>query len=111
MIINNFGWRLGNQMFQIATAVAVTERDGGRVFFPKWDYADMFEGGFIGADRPGAVKRWKEPGFHFTEIPVGTTLIDGYFQSEKYFKDYDSKIRNMFTIKKDIRDALYEKHK
>lgn len=111
MIINNFGWRLGNQMFQIATAVAVTERDGGKVFFPKWDYADMFEGVFIGSDRPGAVKKWQEPGFHYTEIPTGTTLINGYFQSEKYFKDSDSKIRKMFTIKKDIKDSIYEKHK
>lgn len=111
MIINGFTHRLGNQMFQIATAVAITERDGGVVFFPKWNYADMFNGDFIThLENNKHYKQWSEPNFHFTEIPHGTNVISGYFQSEKYFKDYDYKIREMFSIKKEIVDAVYKKN-
>jgi len=42
--IKNFGWRLGNQMFQIATAVALGEKTKREVWFPGWEYAEIFEG-------------------------------------------------------------------
>lgn len=111
IIIKNFGWRLGNQLFQIATAVAISERDGGHVNFPTWKYADIFEGDFSLIDRPSVYKEWQEPGFHYVDIPIGTTAINGYFQSEKYFKKYENKIREIFTIKSEIKDSIYEKHK
>jgi len=109
--ISNFGWRLGNQMFQLAAATAVAERDGDKVLFPNWDYAQMFEGEFVsekGENKPNRVHQ--EPGFHYTEIPKRTTVINGYFQSEKYFKDYDSKIRSMFKIREGIIEPLLKKH-
>lgn len=113
ILINNFGWRLGNQMFQIATASATAEKAGTGVAFPKWDYANMFEGDFTPVPFHSIFRAaHKEPGFHYTEItPKENMILDGYFQSEKYFKDSDSKIRKMFTIKQDIKDAVYEKHK
>lgn len=110
--INSFGWRLGNQMFQIATIVSLAERDGVEASIPNWAYANMFEGNFLTPQiGTGPYKNWTEPGFHYTEIPAGTNVLNGYFQSEKYFKEHDSKIRKMFTIKKEIRDAVYEKNK
>ena len=109
--INSFGWRLGNQMFQIAAAAALAERDGDEFWIPNWAYADMFEGEFVLQGRGGPFKQWTEPGFHHTDIPEGMNVLNGYFQSEKYFKDNDSKIRKMFTIKQGIKDAIYKKHK
>lgn len=109
--INNWGWRLGNQMFQLATAVALSERNGAEVNFPEWKYADMFDGEFSGAGGTPSRDYWKEPGFHYTEIPVETNIIDGYFQSEKYFKDSENKIKEMFTIKQEIKDSVYEKNR
>lgn len=109
--INNFGWRLGNQMFQIATAVALAERDGVEAIIPNWAYADIFEGNFITPQvAKGPYNNWNEPGFHYTEIPSGTNIINGYFQSEKYFKDSESKIREMFKIKPEIISSVYEKN-
>ena len=109
--INSFGWRLGNQMFQIATAIALAEKSNNNVSVPNWKYEHMFEGEFKEWKGQGKYKQWTEPGFHYTEIPEKTTSLNGYYQSEKYFKDHDSKIRKMFTIKQDIRDSIYEKHK
>jgi len=109
--INNFGWRLGNQMFQIAAATALSEKNGHSVNVPNWKYGRIFEGEFKEWKGQGKHIQWQEPGFHYTEIPSNTNAINGYFQSEKYFKDCDSKIREIFTIKQEIKDALYEKHR
>ena len=111
--IDNFGWRLGNQMFQIAASVGLSEKNGLNVNFPNWKYANMFEGDFkeCKVNFNYNQNKWIDPGFHYTEIPKETTLINGYFQSEKYFKEIDYKIREMFTIKKNIKDAIYNRHK
>ena len=113
ILIKNFGWRLGNQMFQIATAFSVAEKSGTKVSFPQWSYENIFEGDFTPNKSHtfvGVIH--KEPGFHYTEInPNENMILDGYFQSEKYFKNIDYKIREIFTIKKSIKNIIYEKHK
>jgi len=110
--INNFGWRLGNQMFQLATAIAVAEKAETAVAFPEWKYAEIFEGDFTPVSFHSMLRIiHKEPGFHYTEIsPKENMILDGYFQSEKYFKDCD-KVKEMFKIKQDIIDSVYEKNK
>lgn len=94
--INNFGWRLGNQLFQIAAAVALAKSNNDYVAFPKWDYAQYFAGDFTPIDFHG-VYEYKEDGFHHKPIVYRKTLgLNGYFQSEKYFLDKKYTIRNMF---------------
>jgi hypothetical protein len=112
ILIENFGWRLGNQMFQIATACSVAEKSGTEVSFPKWKYEDIFDGDFTPKESEPVSILYRETGFHYTEItPNKSMSLEGYFQSEKYFKNIDSKIRKMFNIKKSIKDIIYEKHK
>lgn len=51
---------------------------------------------------------YHEPAFHYIPIPElkQNILIQGYFQSQKYFIDYEDKIRNLFStdidVKKDV---------
>ena len=58
--INNFGWRLGNQLFQIATAVTVAKSNNDYVAFPKWDYAEYFAGDFTHQDFHGVYEQKEE---------------------------------------------------
>lgn len=110
--IKSFGWRLGNQMFQIATALSVAEKSGTEVSFPRWEYESIFDGDFTHKEYQNVLVEYKEPGFNYTEIkPNESMSLEGYFQSEKYFKNIDSKIRKMFNIKKSIKDSVYEKNK
>ena len=49
----------------------------------------------------------RENGFTYNELPVGSmigtnTMIHGYFQSEKYFKDYRNDLLKEFAFKKHI---------
>jgi hypothetical protein len=44
-------------------------------------------------------RQTNEAGYHYTEIPDypnRNILLYGYFQSEKYFKDYEDEVRNLF---------------
>lgn len=94
--INNFGWRLGNQMFQIATAVTLASRYDDYVAFPEWDYAQYFAGDFTPVQFHG-VYEYKEEGFHYQPIVYRKALgLNGYFQSEKYFIDRRYTILDMF---------------
>jgi hypothetical protein len=53
-----------------------------------------------------------EPYFHYHEIPDFKlpTIIDGYFQSEKYFNKNKKQIKNLLSPSKLIKDKIYEKY-
>lgn len=107
--INNFGWRLGNQMFQLATAVTLAKSNNDYVAFPKWDYAQYFAGDFTPVDFHGVYEH-KEDGFHYRPIVYRKALgLNGYFQSEKYFIDQQHTIRTMFVPNKDVERTVFEK--
>ncbi len=94
--INSFGWRLGNQLFQIAAAVALAKKNNDKVAFPEWDYAQHFEGDFTPVEF-NPIFSHGENGFDYKPIPyLKGMAINGYFQSEKYFMDYETMIRDMF---------------
>lgn len=110
--IRNFGWRLGNQMFQIATGFALAKRKEQEVSVPAdWAYANLFEGEFKPGAINGPVSEWNENGFHYTEIPITSNIINGYFQSEKYFSDFEDEVKALFKIKQGIINDLSDKHK
>lgn len=104
--------RLGNVMFEIATAVGYSLKHG-------IEYNSPTTGN--GVD-PGTIERYlsffpnikrgneiKEPFFHYeengrheyNEIPYHENIkIDGFFQSEKYFKEYRKEIVELFSLPK-----------
>lgn len=105
--------RLGNQAFQIAACIGSAMSMGVKYVIPRqtinnevWPayFTDLFE------DKTNELhgknlKLWKEPSHSFTEIPklspkpiYDGLLLDGFFQSERYFKKYIPKIRGLFQI-------------
>ena len=97
-------------MFQIACVTALAKRNNNEVAYPEWKYAKCFKGDFT-PKKSSVVNIFKEPGFDFTKIPYSQNLsIDGYFQSEKYFKDYDKLIRDKFEPTDEIKNKLLEKY-
>ena len=44
--------------------------------------------------------------YHHQELPIGNISLNGYWQSEKYFKDHKSEICDDFSMSIDIRDKI-----
>lgn len=106
--IRDFGWRLGNQMFQIAAAVGLAEKYGDKVAFPQWDYAKYFNGDFTPVDfNPNSVYVQNE--FHYNPIPYKEDMaIQGYFQSEKFFGHCKKKIKSVFSFEDKLKENASE---
>ena len=93
---------LGNSLFQASCTIALAKRNNTSYFFPStWKYKNSFNipsECFINTIRP--LSTYSEPNFHYDTIPYRNNMnISGYFQSEKYFKDYEADIRNLLTTK------------
>lgn len=115
---------LGNFMFQIAAAYAYAKRYDRKVGFSAQQARGPHKGAleyekniFKDIDLwffPKDFREVVECGFHYTEIPSypdRSILFSGYFQSEKYFKDYEDEVRDLFMsyeveIDDKIRDLL-----
>lgn len=101
---------LGNQLFQIATATALAWRNGDNAIFdfescytplqgkPATNYREnIFRNIKEGTFEPEAY--YKEPSHEFRPIPYQKgLLIDGYYQSERYFSDVLDKIQDLFVL-------------
>lgn len=56
---------------------------------------------------------YSEPQFSFVEIPFikGNVLLTGYYQSIKYFSEYEKEIRELFSFPEELVKSLKEKYK
>lgn len=109
---------LGNQMFQIATAFAHSKRNnytlkvsadthGGRPTY--WDRSLYHARHFVGSlDSPQSL--WRELHFHYHPIPATARNLHGYYQTSKYFSDYRTEIRDLFTASPTIVSAVNTKY-
>jgi hypothetical protein len=109
---------LGNQMFQYSCLVACANRMNANAVCPqssKFSYdcrshiSDCFKLGYAkdGMLQSGSV--FSDYGFIFnpkiTSLSVDTSwMLEGYFQTEKYFEDCRDIIKNEFTFKQEIID-------
>jgi hypothetical protein len=129
MLITKLDGGLGNQMFQYACGLAAALRAGQELFMDLSAYAksdfrsyelDVF--GILPKPYPGylkpfiqssknslldplkPIKRFKEKRYYsyYEDIKrlKGASYIDGYWQSEKYFVDFEVQIRETFEFKK-----------
>jgi len=125
--VGHFG-RLGNQLFQFASTYGIAKKQGHRVAFPlenaEQPSVENFKDGITRAvtfDIPKAfvleeglilpkkdiqtVHIVQEPCFHFSEelftIPDDCD-INGYYQSEKYFKHVEEELRKVLTFKEEV---------
>lgn len=130
--IGHFG-RLGNQMFQFAGTYGIAKKLGYNVSFPIENIDEIKIEHFLDGvnrecifDIPKVFKlnnkilkpkeeilsqvqyTIPEPHFHYSEeylnIPDGCDL-QGYFQSEKYFKHVEEEIRELFIFKDEIKET------
>ncbi len=123
---------LGNYMFQVAVAYAhgkkynkyvgfnCSESNGPHQHVTKYN-DNVFKNIPLYHVRKGNIndtKEINENGFHYQELsdyPDKNILFYGYFQSEKYFKDYENEIKNLFMsyeieISDDIKEILNNKN-
>jgi hypothetical protein len=111
--LGNYG-RFGNQLFQIAATTALALENNDTAVFPNWQYNEYFSVGI----KTDIIENFKisrdyqEHMFSYQKIPYvdGINLI-GYFQSEKYFKDYENEIKNLFKLKEEYEIELKNKWK
>ena len=111
--------RLGNQMFQYASMRGIAAARGYDWVVPPADYDHtanyaLFETfnmstvkpkniGFVGGKMPHTIITETDHCFSqdfFNECPDNSTL-EGFFQTEKYFKNVEDDIRTDFTFKND----------
>lgn len=105
---------LGNQLFQLFTALAFSIRYDKKLEIPtyKWDVADrptywdnlfkkLKDFKYLNEKlKPGSLVRHCEKGFHYKEIPnKDNFILYGYFQSYKYFENEYEAIMKKFGIK------------
>lgn len=93
---------LGNQLFQVASCIGIAQSLHRKCCFPKWYYADYFQGTFeIVTDHDNWVKINEEQfNFHEWNITDDRANLNGWLQTEKYFKD--AKIKEYFAFKDDF---------
>ena len=124
--------RFGNQIFQLAALIGIAEKNGYQIKIPIENTTNPFtfydlakqEASPTGmelrtpflipdeyfapmAEIVEVVKqRYQEPFFHFNgatlDIPDNVDIA-GFFQSEKYFKHAESKVREVLTFRPEIR--------
>ena len=110
IIIPNIKGGLGNQMFQIAAAKGLAVKHDA---FSAINYnlsSGCKQGNELSKYRFNFYSKiattddipkltYNEPHFHFSEIPFkGSSIIDGYFQSIKYFKHCEEVVKNLFKF-------------
>ena len=104
---------LGNQMFQISAAISLALKNDTNFTF---DFDECFtpnQGNPSNIYRENIFKRvtnkkniqikniFRETKCSFTEIKYSEDImIDGYFQSEKYFYEFREQIKNIFHLEK-----------
>jgi hypothetical protein len=113
---------LGNYMFQIAAAYAYAKRYNMHIGFNCAESSgphkhiteyqnNVLKGVNLYYTRRNQPLQHSESGFHYQEIPnyKNNILLYGYFQSEKYFKDYEDEIRDLFmSYDVELSDELKE---
>ncbi len=107
---------LGNYMFQIACAYAYGLKHNKELILTTDDsvvihkhisrYKDtiMSNVNMVPSINFGPHSVFNEPGFDYKEIPAieGNVCLNGYFQSEKYFKEYSKEIKELFSYPKEL---------
>lgn len=110
-ITNHLHGGLGNMMFQISAAWAYARRTNRKYRYSKYTKSphdidlNLFRFAtanfiFLGENNRD-FSLYREPSFEYNEIPniEGNVFLDGYFQSDKYFKD-------ILSVK-ELRDRFY----
>jgi hypothetical protein len=120
MVCANLKGGLGNYMFQISAALSLSLENNdifiidesksmtvhNNVLFYK---SNIFRNFNFGVS--GNLKKYDEPFFHYKNIVYEKNLIiDGFFQSEKYFSNHLEELLKLFSIDDFNKDLLKKKY-
>jgi len=125
MITSYIQGGLGNQLFQIAAGASLANRIGSEFALHEGQHFLPYQGNNINSYRSSILKdivfkdlsqerltihRWDNSEYY--QIPKkNNQALVGYFQSEKYFKDWTQGIKNLFYIPKiEIPDGAVSLH-
>lgn len=98
-LLGNMG-RLGNQLFQIATTISTALRNNDTYVFPNWKEETNFNIHNCFSNQIHNTKNHIEPYYHYAPISYEPNLnLQGYYQSEKYFSDFQDIIHGLLTPK------------
>jgi hypothetical protein len=97
---------LGNQLFMIFTTLAYAMDNGYYAWFTETSsYGDrpsywktFFKSLRVYLSSHVPIHHYKEPEFKYNPIPKGMEELDGYFQSELYFKSHANEIIEQMNI-------------
>lgn len=119
-MLGNYG-HLGNQMFQYATTLAVSKKLNTEACCPLWGptntrshIRECFTLGGMIDDYNMSGNVYREPEFTYNENifdldPNQNWDLVGYFQTEKYFKDYREDVLREFTFKDEILEEALDR--
>ncbi len=122
MIINNFLGGLGNQLFQIAAGYAHARRINSKFAINySLNHVGFGQGHHPEKYRYSVYKNipttnqeipliYTEKEFSYNPIqPLDNICLHGYFQSEKYFKDYKDEVKNLFDFDFKTKEKITKK--
>lgn len=116
---------LGNYMFQIASVYAYAIKQNKKAVFTIDDSVVIHKNlesykenilsnvEFIANKNTINLNSYSEIGFNYSEIPLikDNVVLNGYFQSDKYFKEYTVDIKQLFSYPTSYIEAIKEKYK
>ena len=120
MITTNLVGGLGNYMFQIAAAYSLSLDNDDTCGFDNGNSVTVHR--HVDVYRPNILRNLTfgptsttvthtEPFFHYNQIPYSQNLkLNGYYQSEKYFKHNRGRILDYFSIDDTSREYIEEKY-
>jgi hypothetical protein len=116
------GWGLGNSLFQIATTIAIASDNNTDYYFPdncafiKQKYVDYFKNNLpsINTNIYNVINfsTWGSgnPTEYIKPPPLKNAIIDGFFQTEKYFIHVREKILDAIDIKEEYKKYIKDKY-
>ena len=120
---NNLGrmGQLGNQMFQIASTIGVAKKNGIDFSFPNWicnqsgrNYQNYLKKNLPTSTISNEIKVIDESCFNFNEIIIENKnlnySLNGFFQTEKYFKHCEDIIIEYFDLKDEFYQEINDKY-
>lgn len=93
--------RLGNQMFQIAGTIGIAIKHDYSYGFPEWESQEHFKTPLPACKYKMTEKVLFPWGYHNAQIPDNVS-IEGYLQSEMYFRHCHQVIKSYFKFKEDV---------
>jgi hypothetical protein len=106
--------RLGNQLFQYASLIGLSQKFNTNLLLPAWEYSQYFNSEFPEGNVTGI--ELSETSFKYTDEwgPIDwNNAIDvkGYLQSEKYWAHCEKLVREKLAFKPELKDRMRAKYK